>query len=285
VVFDYSPVCHSRPSPCHPALGAGSSIQESHHQKNMKINFLTIFPQIFDSYLNESILKRAQAKKLVSFNIVNIRDFTTDKHRKVDDVPYGGGAGMVMKVEPIYKALQSPTVIASPRTRGRGNPIKNRTILLSAKGKIFIQKDAARLAKYNSLTFICGHYEGVDERVKKFVDEEISIGEYVLTGGELPAMVIADAVTRLLPGVIKKESLIEESYGFFSPPAQGGVRGGGRGKKSEVGVTNYKEYPHYTRPEIFEYRENGKKKKLAVPAILLSGDHKKIKEWREKSSK
>ncbi len=242
----------------------------------MKINFLTIFPDIFNSYLNESILKRAQTKKLVSFNIVNIRDFATDKHHKVDDLPYGGGAGMVMKVQPIFDALKSLSVIArSPR---RGNPIKNRTILLSAKGKLFTQKDATRLAKYNSLTFICGHYEGVDERVKKFVDEEISIGEYVLTGGELPAMVIADAVTRLLPGVIKKESLLEESYSLTT--------------NCQLPTANL-EYPHYTRPEIFEYRETilrqgyerqaGKKKKLVVPSVLLSGDHKKIKEWREKN--
>ncbi len=240
----------------------------------MRINFLTIFPEIFNSYLNESILKRAQTKKLVSFNIVNIRDFTTDKHHKVDDLPYGGGAGMVMKVEPIYRALKSLAVIArSPR---RGNPTKNRTILLSAKGKIFTQKDAMRLSKYNSLTFICGHYEGVDERVKKFVDEEISIGEYVLTGGELPAMVMADAVTRLIPGVIKAESLLEESFQIL-PLNKGELEGVEKGE-------TLKEYPQYTRPEIFEYTEKGKKKILKVPSVLLSGDHKKIKEWREAHS-
>jgi len=240
----------------------------------MKINFLTIFPKIFDSYLNESIIRRAQIKKLIKFNVVNIRDFATDKHHTTDDKPYGGGAGMVMKVEPIFNALRSLSVIASPkRSGGRGNPIKKTCIiLLSAKGKIFTQKDAARLAKYNSLTFICGHYEGVDERVKKFIDEEISIGEYVLTGGELPAMVIADTVTRLIPGVIRAESLVEESYS-------------GKITNYELLITNYKEYPQYTRPEIFEYKENGKKKILKVPTILTSGDHKKIKEWREKHSK
>lgn len=243
----------------------------------MRINFLTIFPGIFNSYLNESILKRAQEKKLVNFNIINIRDFTNDKHHKVDDIPYGGGAGMVMKVEPIFKALKA-LKIGIKKQKNK----KTRTVLLSAKGKLFTQKDAARLSKYNSLTFVCGHYEGVDERVKKFVDEEISIGEYVLTGGELPAMVIADSITRLVPGVIKKESLEEESYGFCSPPARGGVRGGGSGKKGEVGITTYLEYPQYTRPEIFEYRDpkTGKKKILKAPSILLSGDHKKIKEWR-----
>lgn len=231
----------------------------------MKINFLTIFPDIFDSYLNESILKRAQGKKLVKFNIVNIRDFTTDKHHKVDDLPYSGGAGMVMKVEPIFKALR-----ALKKFKVQSSKFKNRTILLSAKGKLFTQKDAVRLSKYNSLTFICGRYEGVDERVKKFVDEEISIGQYVLTGGELPAMVIADAVTRLIPGVIKAESLAEESFSV-SPTTH------------NPQPTTSLEYPQYTRPEIFEYTEKGKKKKLAVPPVLLSGNHKKIKEWREKN--
>jgi tRNA (guanine37-N1)-methyltransferase len=231
----------------------------------MKINFLTIFPEIFNSYLNESILARAQGKKLVKFNIVNIRDFTNDNHRSVDDSPYGGGAGMVMKVEPIFKALKSLTVIASPkRSGGRGNLAKKqRTILLSASGKVFTQQDAERLAKCKELTFVCGRYEGVDERVKHFVDEEISVGEYVLTGGELPAMVIADAVTRLIPGVISKKSLAEESH-------------------SAAGVL---EYAQYTRPEVFEYKEGGKKKSLKVPDILLSGDHKRIKEWRRSGTK
>ncbi len=229
---------------------------------------MTIFPDIFNSYLNESILKRAQAKKLVRFNIVNIRDFTTDKHHKVDDLPYGGGAGMVMKVEPIFKALQA---LKNVKCQMSNVKCRKKIILLSAKGKIFTQKDAMRLSKYNSLTFICGHYEGVDERVKKFVDEEISIGEYVLTGGELPAMVIADAVTRLVPGVIRAESLVEESYSLARHPALDA----GSHQSS-------KEYPQYTRPEIFEYKEKGKNKKLIVPSVLLSGDHKKIKEWRDK---
>jgi tRNA (guanine37-N1)-methyltransferase len=211
----------------------------------MIINFLTIFPGMFDSYLNESILKRAQAKKLVSFNILDIRDFAEDKHKTTDDKPYGGGAGMVMKVEPIYKALKK---IKKDK--------KTRVILLSAKGKTFNQKEAKRLSKYNNLVLICGRYEGVDERVaKNLADEEISIGEYVLTGGELPAMIIADAVTRLIPGVIKEESLLEESH-------------------TDLDST---EYPQYTRPEEFM--------KWKVPQVLLSGDHKKINEWRKKMMK
>ncbi|MFA5133496.1 MAG: tRNA (guanosine(37)-N1)-methyltransferase TrmD [Patescibacteria group bacterium] len=238
----------------------------------MKINFLTIFPDIFGSYLNESILKRAQGKKLVNFKIINIRDFATDKHRSVDDSPYGGGAGMVMKVEPIFKALKKF------RVQNAKCKMKNRTILLSAKGKLFTERDAVRLSKYKELTFVCGRYEGVDERVKKFVNEEISIGEYVLTGGELPAMVIADAVARLIPGVIKKESLQEESYSSLCHSRP-------RASSEEAIRESSKEYPQYTRPEIFEYKEKNKKIKLSVPKVLLSGDHKKIKKWREKNSK
>ncbi|MBU4422105.1 tRNA (guanosine(37)-N1)-methyltransferase TrmD [Patescibacteria group bacterium] len=231
----------------------------------MIINLLTIFPDIFDSYINESILARAQNKKLIKFNIINIRDFTNDKHHKVDDTPYSGGAGMVMKVEPIFNALKT---LKKSKVKGQ----RSKVILLSAKGKIFTQCDAKRLSKYDELSFVCGRYEGVDERIKKFVDEEISIGEYVLTGGELPALTISDAVIRLIPGVIAKESLEEESFSKNSIP-------------SALNPKPYLEYPQYTKPEIFEYKEKGKKKTLRVPKVLLSGDHKKIKEWREKSSK
>lgn len=218
----------------------------------MKINFLTIFPKMFDSYLHESILKRAQAKKLVSFNVLDLRDFATDKHKTTDDKPYGGGPGMVMKVEPIYKALK--TIKKDKKTR---------VILLSAKGKTFTQKEAKRLSKYKNLVLICGRYEGVDERVAKYlVDEEISIGNYVLTGGELPAMVVADTITRLIPGVIKAESLAEESYSEIG------------NRKSQIAN---QEYPQYTRPEEFM--------KWKVPEILLSGDHKKINDWRKKMMK
>lgn len=211
----------------------------------MRFDIITIFPNVFGAYLNESILKRAQKKKKVSFRFHDLRDFTTDKHRSVDDRPYGGGVGMVMKVEPVYKALR-----ALPKQKRR------RIILLSAKGKKFAQADAKRLAKYSQLVFICPRYEGIDERVSEYIDEEISIGDYVLTGGELPAMVIMDAVTRLLPGVLgKDESSVDESH-------------------SEPGVL---EYPQYTRPEVF--------RKKRVPKELLSGNHKDIAEWRKQQKK
>lgn len=207
----------------------------------MRFDLITIFPDIFSAYLNESILKRAQKNKKVSFRFHDLRDFTTDKHRTVDDRPYGGGVGMVMKIEPIYKALK-----AVPK---KG---KRKVLLMSAKGKTFTQAKAKELTSYQQLIIICPRYEGVDERVLEYVDEEISIGNYVLTGGELPAMVIVDAVTRLLPGILgKDESSIDESH-------------------SELGVL---EYPQYTRPEVF-----GKKQ---VPKELLSGNHKSIAAWRK----
>jgi tRNA (guanine37-N1)-methyltransferase len=150
----------------------------------MRFDLVTIFPKVFDAYLNESILKRAQKNKKVSFHFHDLRDFTSDKHRTVDDRPYGGGVGMVMKVEPIYKALK-----ALPK---KG---KRRVLLMSAKGKPFTQADAKRLSKYKQIAIVCPRYEGVDERVMDYIDEEISIGNYVLTGGELPAMIIVDAVS------------------------------------------------------------------------------------------
>ncbi len=254
----------------------------------MKITFLTIFPKIFDCYLNESILKRAQKKGLVKFGIVNIRDFTADKHKSVDDKPYGGGPGMILKIGPIYRALRSilkkseirnlvPTSvgISASLRKSETNPkfkfqkSKTRIILLSAKGKTFDQKMAGKFSKYKHLIFICGRYEGVDERVAKHLaDEEISIGNYVLTGGELPAMIISDAITRLMPGVIKTESLKEESFAIRP--------------KNKLKIKNLKlkivcEYPQYTRPEKFLNWQ--------VPAILLSGDHKKISDWRKRHSR
>lgn len=215
-----------------------------------KFEIITIFPKIFDSYFGESIVKRAQKDLAVEIRVHDLRDWTSDKHRKVDDTPYGGGAGMVMKVEPIYKAVRS--LISKPE--------KTRVILFSAKGKKYTQKDARRLLKYDNLILICGRYEGVDERVAKHVaDEEISIGEYVLTGGEIPAMALVDSVTRLIPGVLGNPKSIEEES--FSGKMEG----------------DDLEYPQYTKPEIFE----GWK----VPKILLSGDHGKIREWRVKNSK
>jgi tRNA (guanine37-N1)-methyltransferase len=211
----------------------------------MRFDFLTIFPGVFSGYLDESILGRAQKTKKVVFETHDLRDYSSDKHRTVDDRPYGGGVGMVMKVEPIYKALKS-----IPKKK------KRRVLLMSAKGKIFTQADAKRLTKYDQIVIICPRYEGVDERVIEYVDEEVSIGQFVLTGGELPAMMIADAVTRLLPGVLgKDESSQDESHS----------------------INGQLEYPQYTRPETF--------RKKTVPKELLSGNHKDISAWRNAQRK
>ncbi len=221
----------------------------------MKYNILSIFPNILDSYINDAIIRRAQEKKLIEFKRYDLRDWTNDRHRSVDDSPYGGGAGMLMKIEPLYKALKD----INKSSQKKNNP-KKRVILLSAAGKKWTQALAHKYSKLDELTFVCGRYEGVDARISKFVDDEISIGDYVLTGGELPAMVIIDSITRLLPGVLgNHDSIIEETH-------------------SQEGT---KEYPQYTRPEIFE----AEGKKHRVPKILLSGDHKKIKAWREKKYK
>lgn len=203
-------------------------------------DIITIFPNIFDSYFNESIIGRAVKQDLIKINPIDLRDYTKDKHKSVDDKPYGGGAGMVMMVEPIYKAVKD--------IKKKGGKV----VLLSAKGKKFDQKMARDFSKLKQLVLICGRYEGVDERVAEHIaDEEISIGDYVLTGGELPAMVVVDAVTRLLPGVIDKESLKEESF-------------------AKTGLV---EYPQYTRPEKF--------REWKVPEVLLSGNHKEIEKWKK----
>lgn len=215
----------------------------------MNFHIITIFPNIFDSYLKEGVLKRAQMKKKIKIKIYNLRDFTEDKHKTVDDRPFGGGPGMVLKVEPIQRAIQKIKRSTSERSR--------RIILLSAKGKQFNQKKAASLKKYRDIILICGRYEGVDERVAKYIaDEEISIGDYILSGGELPALVIIEAVTRLIPGVLGNKESIETERETSS-------------------------YPVYTRPE--KILINGKLRK--VPKVLLSGDHNKIKEWRKKNAK
>jgi len=219
----------------------------------MRFDIITIFPKIFDSYLNESIIKRAQKNKKIKINIINLRDFATDKHKTVDEKPYGGGPGMVFKIEPLIKAFSSIL-----KTKN-----KTKVILFSASGKQVDSKMVSDFAKkYNHIVMIAGHYEGVDERIKKVIKnlgfkfQEVSIGPYVLTGGELPAMIIVDTVSRHVPGVLGKyESLEEKRYG--------------------VGI------PMYTRPEIFEYRG----KKYPVPKILLSGNHKKIAAWRKKYQK
>ena len=228
-------------------------------------HIVTIFPRIFDSYFNESILKRALKNNLIKIKIHNLRDWTSDKHKTVDDSPFGGGAGLVMKVEPIFKALNSPLIKGA-----RG--IKSKTILLSAKGKTWNQALAKSHAKLKNIILICGRYEGVDERVKKFINEEISVGDYVLTGGEIGAMAIIDSITRLLPGALgNADSVKNESHA----------------------IPGILEHPHYTRPKVFSYSPlikgvggiKGDLKKLRVPKVLLSGDHKKIAEWRGKHSK
>ncbi|MGI6373914.1 MAG: tRNA (guanosine(37)-N1)-methyltransferase TrmD [Patescibacteria group bacterium] len=221
----------------------------------MKFHLISIFPDIFTSYLNESILKRAQEKKIIKVKTHNLRHYTTDKHQTVDDTPYGGGAGMLMKIEPLYQALKE-----IKKSSSVSNKKKRKVILLSASGKNWSQSLAKKYSQLDELVFICGRYEGVDARIRHFIDEEISIGDYVLTGGELPALVMIDSITRLLPGVLGNEaSLLEESH-------------------SLAGIN---EYPQYTRPEVF-VADN---KKHSVPKVLLSGNHQEIKAWRLKNSK
>jgi tRNA (guanine37-N1)-methyltransferase len=211
----------------------------------LKIDVITIFPQMLNGFLQESMMKRAADAGLVEFRAINLRDFTTDKHSKTDDRPFGGGPGMVMKVEPIFAAVESIRTSES------------RIILMSPQGKSFKQADARRLADDSShLIFICGHYEGVDERVREaLVDEEISIGDYVLTNGVLSATVVIDAVTRLRPGVLGGGEIATEDESFSS---------------------GLLEHPQYTRPPEF--------RGLAVPEILFTGDHGKIEKWRKEQS-
>ncbi len=215
----------------------------------LKINILTLFPEFFSGPLNSSMLKKAQKKNKVSFNIVNIRDYAEDKHQVTDESPYGGGAGMVMKIEPIDKAMSSLQV-----KKGQKN---KQIILTSAKGKLFRQNTAEQLSQLSEITIICGHYQGVDARVaQNLVDEKLRIGNYVLTGGEAAALVMSNAVSRLLPGVLgNPDSLQQESH------AQPGLLS----------------YPHYTRPQ--EYRG------WKVPSVLLSGDHQQIRQWRREQVK
>lgn len=211
----------------------------------MKIDILTLFPEMFNSILNESIIGRAISNGILEISVVNFRKYSKNKHKKVDDYPYGGGSGMVLMNQPIFDALDS-------LTKDKKN---YRIIYLTPKGKTFNQEMAKSLSKEENLIFICGHYEGVDQRIIDYwVTDEISIGDYVLTGGELPAMVVIDSVSRLIPGVLnKEESFIDESF-----------------------YSGLLEYPHYTRPYNF--------KGLTVPEVLLSGNHKLIKEWRLKES-
>ena len=207
----------------------------------MKFDVLTLFPDMFEC-LNQSIIGRAKEKELIDINLINIRDFSNNKHKKVDDTPYGGGSGMVMMPDVVYRAYESV------KTKDA------KVIYMTPQGKKLDQKKVEDLAKQNHLIILCGHYEGIDQRVlDKIVDEEVSIGDYVLTGGEIPAMVLIDSVSRYVEGVLNKESIKEESFS-----------------------NGFLEYPQYTRPEVFE----GEK----VPDILLSGNHQNIDKWRKQKS-
>lgn len=204
----------------------------------MRIDILTLFPEMFKGFLNESIIKRSIEAGIVEVNLINFRDFTLDPHNKVDDTPYGGGPGMVLMVQPIYDAIESVKTADSL------------VVLLTPGGKTYNQKMANELKLKKHLILICGHYEGFDDRIRLLVDLEISIGDYILTGGEIPAMAITDSVIRLLDGAISKESLESESF------------------DSEL-----LDYPNYTKPREF--------RGMKVPEVLLSGDHKKIEEYRK----
>ncbi len=203
----------------------------------MKFDVLTLFPEMFEP-LRQSIIGRAEEKKLIDINLINIRDFSKDKHKKVDDTPYGGGAGMIMRADVVYEAYKSI------------NDKDAKVIYLTPQGKVLNQKKVENLSKEKHLILLCGHYEGIDQRViDKIVDEEISIGDYVLTGGEIPAMVLIDSVSRYVDGVLSEDSTFEESFSH--------------------GIL---EYPQYTRPETFE--------NIKVPEILQSGHHENINKWR-----
>ena len=244
----------------------------------MRFDIITIFPEIFDSYLKGSLIARAQQKKLIKINIHNLRKWATDRHQTVDDKAFGGGRGMVVKVEPIFRAVSSLTELkinpfgklrvnaeqcrSIKKEKLKINKKKTKVILFTPRGIKFNQKMAARLAKLDQIILISGRYEGVDERIAKHLcDEKISIGNYVLMGGDLPALVLIEAVARLVPGVIGKSELLGERItrrkGFI-------------------------EYPQYTRPEIFSPQKGIN---WRAPKVLLSGNHQKIKEWRKKHSK
>lgn len=214
----------------------------------MRFNIITIFPNVFKSYFEESLIKKALLKKIIQIKIWNLRDFVKDKRKTVDDRPFGGGPGMVLKLEPIYKAVNF--------IKNKNKTKKQRVILFSPRGKELNLKVLKRLLKYDELILICGRYEGIDERISKYIaDEEISIGNYILSGGELPAMVLIEALSRLIPGFLGKYESLEYKRGS---------------------------YPVYSRPAIFLPKKGVEWK---VPRVLLSGDHKKIEEWRKKHLK
>lgn len=220
----------------------------------MKISIITLFPKMISGFFEESIVKRAVEKKLMEIEIINLRDFAINDYGTVDDRPYGGGAGMIIRVDVIYKAISK---IKNQRSKIQIKNQKDKIVLTSPKGKVFDQKKAAEYSKLDNLIIIAGHYEDVDARILDYVDEEISMGDFILTGGEIPASAIVDSIVRLIPGVLKKDQATKnESFNFHDKKIL--------------------EYPQYTRPEEFM----GKK----VPEILLKGDHKKIEEWRNKKA-
>lgn len=224
----------------------------------MKFDIITIFPNFFDSFKEEALISRARAKKIISIQTHDLREFADDERGTIDGRPYGGGAGMVLLFEPIRKAISK--IKKSTLRRAQGG-LKTKIIVFNPKGKKFDQAMARKWTKLDQLIFVCGRYEGIDERVvTELADEEISIGDYVLFGGEVPAMVAMEAVTRLIPGAVaKEESTLNESFSEGSNL----------------------EHPQYTRPEVITLG----KKKLRVPKVLLSGNHKNINEWRKKNSK
>jgi tRNA (guanine37-N1)-methyltransferase len=219
----------------------------------MKIDILTIFPQMFEGPLTCSLIEKARNKKILDIKCTDIRSFSKDKHKSVDDRPFGGGPGMLLKPEPIYDALHHLGV--RKRNHLYKNPYKKPYVIyMSPQGNLLNSKKVKALSKYEHLVILCGHYEGIDERVISWVDEEISIGDYVLTGGEIPAMVLIDSVARMLPGVVKDKNSVEQDS-FYN---------------------GYLDYPHYTRPAKF--------KNMKVPEVLLSGNHLEIEKWRTKQS-
>ena len=230
--------------------------------KPLTVDILTIFPEMIDPYLHGAMLGRGEKSGVLRLRSHQLRQWAYDRHQKVDDRPFGGGAGMVMKVGPFFEALQALGAITKSGERSKRDTKSTRVILMSPRGKRFTQEDAHRLASYNRLVFICGRYEGIDERVTEhLIDEELSIGDFVLTGGELAALTVTDAVARLRPGVLGDEqSSVDESH-------------------SEVGVL---EYPHYTRPEVFSPKKGVT---WNVPEALLSGNHAAIAKWRKEKKR
>jgi tRNA (guanine37-N1)-methyltransferase len=219
----------------------------------MKIDILTIFPGMFKGPFTESLIGKAAKKEILKINIIDIRSFSKDKYKRVDDRPFGGGVGMVIKPEPLYDAIKSTGV--KKKNNSYKNPcMKPYVIYMSPQGKTLDNGTVKSLSKFQHLVLVCGHYEGVDERVMNYVDEEISIGDYVLTGGEIPAMVLVDSIARMLPGVVKEEESVRNDS-FFN---------------------GLLDYPHYTRPAVFRGHK--------VPEVLLSGNHEKVDEWRERES-